>query len=199
MESTKTSLTSPTPIQFQSNVKSTGRRPCNGQFIQFLFHIVAQLRQGLIEAATGVRNGAKHAGACFLQNFSRIPGNDRHMADILIVEDDESVRFFTARALAAAGHHVETAEDGRDGLERLASRCGAFDLVLSDIRMPVMDGIEMAKTAASTYPGLKILLMTGYAEQRERADELAKIIVDVVQKPFTLAQIRQGVARAIAA
>lgn len=120
------------------------------------------------------------------------------MANILIVEDDESVRFFTARALAAAGHNVETAEDGHDGLERIKDRSGAYDLVLSDIRMPVMDGIEMAKKAARAYPGLKILLMTGYAEQRERADELSTIIVDVVQKPFTLTQIRQGVDRAVA-
>ncbi|HWK68657.1 response regulator [Mesorhizobium sp. 1B3] len=120
------------------------------------------------------------------------------MANILIVEDDESVRSFTARALAAAGHSVETAEDGEDGLERIAGRSGGYDLVLSDIRMPVMDGIEMAKKAAGAYPGLKILLMTGYAEQRERAAELSAIVVDVVQKPFTLAQIRQGVARAIA-
>lgn len=120
------------------------------------------------------------------------------MANILIVEDDESVRSFTARALAAAGHSVETAQDGEDGLERIAGRSGGYDLVLSDIRMPVMDGIEMAKKAAGAYPGLKILLMTGYAEQRERAAELSAIVVDVVQKPFTLAQIRQGVARAIA-
>lgn len=120
------------------------------------------------------------------------------MANILIVEDDDSVRTFTARALAAAGHSVDTAADGEDGLERIAGCSGAYDLVLSDIRMPVMDGIEMAKKAAYAYPGLKILLMTGYAEQRERAEELSTIVVDVVQKPFTLAQIRQGVARAIA-
>lgn len=120
------------------------------------------------------------------------------MAKILIVEDDESVRSFTARALAASGHLVDTAEDGEAGLDRIAAHSGGYDLVLSDIRMPVMDGIEMAKKAAGAYPGLRILLMTGYAEQRERAAELSTIVVDVVQKPFTLAEIRQGVARAMA-
>lgn len=117
------------------------------------------------------------------------------MAKILIVEDDESVRTFTARALAACGHAVDTAEDGEEGLAKIAP--GIHDLVLSDIRMPVMDGIDMAKAAARKFPGLKILLMTGYAEQRERAADLNGIVVDVVQKPFTLAQIRAEVEKAL--
>ena len=63
--------------------------------------------------------------------------------------------------------------------------------------MPEMDGIEMAKAAAAFYPGLRIMLVTGYADQRERA-ELRSIIVDVMQKPFTLAEIRERVGRALA-
>ncbi|PHP65544.1 response regulator [Zhengella mangrovi] len=121
------------------------------------------------------------------------------MAKILLVEDDDSVRTFTARALGVDGHSVETAEDGEIGLSILTGESGGFDLVLSDIRMPVMDGIEMARTAARDFPGLKILLMTGYAEQRERAGDLAEIIIDVVPKPFTLSEIRSAVAGALAA
>ena len=118
------------------------------------------------------------------------------MARILIVEDDESVRSFTARAIAGSGHQVETAEDGDLGLASIRD-AGGFDLVLSDIRMPAMDGIEMAKRAASEFPGLRILLMTGYAEQRERAADLAAVIIDVVPKPFTLLQIRESVQAAL--
>jgi CheY-like chemotaxis protein len=121
------------------------------------------------------------------------------MSRILIVEDDHSVRDFTARALRAAGHAVETAADGLAGIERVRIENGNFHLVLSDIRMPVMDGIEMAMTAARAHPGIRILLMTGYAEQRERAAGISAIVVDVVQKPFTLAQIRSEVERALAA
>lgn len=119
------------------------------------------------------------------------------MAKLLIVEDDESVRAFTARALAAAGHAVETAEDGAEGLERIEQADGTYDLILSDIRMPVMDGIEMARAAVGRFPALRVLLMTGYAEQRERAAELEGSIVGVVNKPFTLADIRERVRAAL--
>ncbi|MFZ2099745.1 MAG: response regulator [Oricola sp.] len=120
------------------------------------------------------------------------------MAAILLVEDDESVRTFTARALQIDGHTVDQAEDGDIGLEEVAAKNGGYDLVLSDIRMPSMDGITMAKEIAKDFPDMKILLMTGFAEQRERARDVSKIIVDVVQKPFSLAEIRQAVSKALA-
>ena len=119
------------------------------------------------------------------------------MTRILVVEDDEAVRSFTARALKADGHDVATASDGGEGLDSVLAE--EFDLVVSDIRMPVMDGIELTHKAAAAHPGLRILLMTGYAEQRERADDLSSKIVDVVSKPFTLPDIRTAVARALAA
>lgn len=119
------------------------------------------------------------------------------MARILIVEDDESVRSFTARALGASGHAVETAGDGEEGLSKINDISGAYDLVLSDIRMPLMDGIALARAAARRFPGLRILLMTGFAEQRERAAELEGTVVGVVSKPFTLVDIRDRVAAAL--
>jgi CheY-like chemotaxis protein len=119
------------------------------------------------------------------------------MARILITEDEDSLRRFVARALRMDGHETEEAADGAEGLEKL--REGGFDLLLSDIRMPVMDGIELAHQASSHWPDLKILLMTGYAEQRERADNLMEKIVDVVSKPFALPDIRKAVALALAA
>ncbi len=117
------------------------------------------------------------------------------MAKILITEDEDSLRSFVARALRLDGHETHEAGDGAEGLEKLSQ--GPFDLLLSDIRMPVMDGIELAHQASEQFPGLKILLMTGYAEQRERADDLAAKIVDVVQKPFALPDIRKAVAMAL--
>jgi DNA-binding NtrC family response regulator len=120
------------------------------------------------------------------------------MAKLLIVEDDASVRTLSARALERAGHNVATAADGAQGLALIRAALGGYDLVVSDIRMPEMDGIEMAKAAAAGFPAIRIMLMTGYADQRERAEELDGIILDVVQKPFSLAEIRARVEQALA-
>lgn len=119
------------------------------------------------------------------------------MAKLLIVEDDESVRTLAARALERAGHTIDVAADGAQGLSLIRAALGRYDLVISDIRMPEMDGIEMAIAAAAHFPSMKIMLMTGYADQRERAEELNGVILDVVQKPFTLAEIRSRVERAL--
>ena len=119
------------------------------------------------------------------------------MAKLLIVEDDESVRTLAARALERDGHNVTIATDGAQGLDMIRQARGGYDLVVSDIRMPEMDGIEMATAAAREFPVMRIMLMTGYADQRERAEELNGIILDVVQKPFTLAEIRARVGKAL--
>ncbi|MEO1747336.1 MAG: response regulator [Pseudomonadota bacterium] len=121
------------------------------------------------------------------------------MARILVVDDDPSVRSFTARALTLDGHSIEIADDGDTALETLIKEGGDFDLLLSDIRMPAMDGIELAKSAVKDFPEIRILLMTGYAEQRERASDLSKIIIDVVSKPFSLVDIRGAVRQALVA
>ena len=92
-----------------------------------------------------------------------------------------------ARALTTDGHEVETACDGSDALELLSREAGRFDLLLTDIRMPIMDGIALALAAARDFPDLTILLMTGYADQRERAHGLDAIIHDVIAKPFSVA------------
>lgn len=119
------------------------------------------------------------------------------MARILVVDDEEAVRALIARGLALDAHMVELAGDGAEALEAITARDGHFDLVLSDIRMPLMDGIAMALAAKRDFPDLVILLMTGYAEQRERAKSLENIVVDVLTKPFGLAELRSTVARVL--
>lgn len=120
------------------------------------------------------------------------------MARILLTEDDESVRAFVRRALELDGHTVTTAADGGEALEVLGAD-DAFDLLLSDIMMPVLDGIALALAVARDHPRLPILLMTGYADQRERAHGLDQLVEDVLPKPFTLAEIRRAVAEALKA
>ncbi|ACA16659.1 response regulator receiver protein [Methylobacterium sp. 4-46] len=121
------------------------------------------------------------------------------MATILLVDDEESIRGFLKRGLEMDGHSVVTAVDGSDGLDRLSEAEGAFDLMLTDIRMPLMDGIALALAAKRDYPQLTILLMTGFADQRERARGLDAIVSDVLTKPFTLADMRATVRRALTA
>src|SRR5262245_7224519 len=70
------------------------------------------------------------------------------MARILIAEDEESIRNLVTRALRQDGHEVSTANDGAEALDLLMREKGAFELLLTDIRMPVMDGIALALAAA---------------------------------------------------
>jgi len=108
------------------------------------------------------------------------------------------MRQLVARAIAMDGHETVTAQDGAEALEILTREDGAFDLLLTDIQMPVMDGIALALSAARDFPGLTILLMTGFADQRERASNLNALVHDVVTKPFSVADIRTAVADALA-
>ena len=119
------------------------------------------------------------------------------MSRVLIAEDEESMRLLVARAVAMDGHDIAVAEDGAEALEILNRDDGAFDLLLTDIQMPVMDGIALALTAARDFPELIILLMTGFADQRERAHGLDAIVHDVITKPFSVADIRTAVAVAL--
>jgi two-component system, cell cycle response regulator CpdR len=119
------------------------------------------------------------------------------MARILIAEDEEALRALCARALTTEGHEVEAACDGGDALDLLVRAEGKFDLLLTDIRMPIMDGVALALAAARDYPDLTILLMTGYADQRERAHGLDAIIHDVIAKPFSVAALRGAVNEAL--
>jgi CheY-like chemotaxis protein len=119
------------------------------------------------------------------------------MARILLVDDEEPVRGLLKRGLETDGHVVTLAVDGADGLERLTETKGAFDLLLTDIRMPLMDGIALALAAKRDYPDVTILLMTGFADQRERAKGIEAIVADVLTKPFSLTKLRATVERVL--
>jgi two-component system, cell cycle response regulator CpdR len=120
------------------------------------------------------------------------------VARVLIAEDEEPVRTLVARALVEDGHQVVTAADGAEALDKLQSEGGRFDLLLTDIKMPVMGGLALALATARDFPTLPILLMTGFADQRERASGLEALVSDVISKPFSVAEIKFAVAAAIA-
>jgi CheY-like chemotaxis protein len=118
------------------------------------------------------------------------------MARVLIAEDEQPVRELLLRALAQDGHEVEAAPDGAAALERL-SGTKTFDLLLSDIRMPIMDGIALALAAARDHPNLAIVLMTGYAGERDRAHGIDSLVHDIVLKPFALSDLKQRLKKAL--
>ncbi len=119
------------------------------------------------------------------------------MARILLAEDEPSVREFVNRALVHRGHDVTTVNDGGEALEALVE--DSFDLLLTDIVMPRVDGIALALKASKDYPKMRIVLMTGYAAERDRAHNLDSLVHEVVSKPFTLSDICDTIDAALTA
>ncbi len=118
------------------------------------------------------------------------------MTRILLAEDDESLRNFLARALERAGHEVRACADGDEAMGVLDE--GPYDLLLTDIVMPGVDGIELAREAAARQPGLRIMFITGFAAVALSAAQSAPQ-AKVLSKPVHLREIVAEVERMIAA
>lgn len=118
------------------------------------------------------------------------------MASILVVEDDLAVQSFVCRALTHKGHSVTAVNDGLEALETL--RDSQFDLLMTDIVMPGLDGIGLALQVARDWPDLPVLMMTGYSAERQRAHNLEELICRVITKPFTLEQICRAAEETLA-
>lgn len=103
---------------------------------------------------------------------------------ILLAEDDDSMRGFLERALQKAGYEVVSFDNGRDAYDRLLEE--PFTLLLTDIVMPLMDGIELARLAGEIDPGLKIMFITGFAAVTLNTDNQAPSDARVLSKPFHL-------------
>jgi two-component system cell cycle response regulator CpdR len=119
------------------------------------------------------------------------------MARILLAEDDDSLRGFLTTNLKRAGHEVDAFGDGELAWESLQH--ASYDLLLTDIVMPIMDGIELARRAAEVDPSMKIVFITGFAavalSQHSHAPKDAKVL----SKPFHLKDLVTEVERVIAA
>ncbi|MEO0591223.1 MAG: response regulator [Pseudomonadota bacterium] len=111
---------------------------------------------------------------------------------ILLAEDEEAMRAYLARALSNAGYRVETVDRGTDALPLLESE--EFDLLLSDIVMPEMDGIELAQRCAEISPRTKVMFITGFAAVSLRASR-EQPAAKVLSKPFHLRDLVLEVER----
>ena len=115
---------------------------------------------------------------------------------ILLAEDDEAMRGFLARALEKAGYQVISFNNGVDALDRL--RHEAFTLLLTDIVMPRMDGIELARRASILDPRIKIMFITGFAAVTLNSQTRPKD-ARVLSKPFHLKDLVREVDKLLAA
>ncbi|WP_230293833.1 response regulator [Croceicoccus sp. Ery5] len=106
---------------------------------------------------------------------------------ILLVEDEDTVRAVAERALVRQGYTVTTANDGEEGLQ-IVQNGGEFDLVISDVVMPTMDGPAMAREIRKLKPDLPVLFMSGYAEEQLRR-QIDFAGMHFLPKPFSVAQI----------
>jgi two-component system cell cycle response regulator CpdR len=119
------------------------------------------------------------------------------MAKIILAEDDDDMRRFLVKALEKAGHHVTAFGEGASAFEEIKQ--ATFDLLLTDIEMPEMDGIELARRAADLDPHLKIMFITGFAAVALHPDSKAPKDAKVLSKPFHLRDLVAEVDRMMAA
>ena len=121
----------------------------------------------------------------------------RAMLRILLAEDDDALRSLLGRALVKAGYDVISFANGQDAYERLKEE--PFRLLLTDITMPKMDGIELARRASALDPDLKIVFITGFAAVTLNTDTGASRDMHVLSKPFHLRNLVSEVDRLLAA
>jgi two-component system, cell cycle response regulator CpdR len=121
----------------------------------------------------------------------------RLLGRILLAEDDEDMRRFLCKALEHAGYQVISFNNGRSAYERLREE--PFHLLLTDIVMPEMDGIELARKASELDPDLKIMFITGFAAVALNPDNQAPKDAKILSKPFHLRDLVGEVSRLIAA
>lgn len=121
------------------------------------------------------------------------------MATILLAEDDDSMRQFLTLALEKAGHHVTACADGMIAYEALQEDGDDIDLLLADIVMPGMDGIELSQKATALYPDLKVMFITGFAAVAIGQHTPATQHTRILSKPFHLNDLVSQVNELLAA
>lgn len=119
------------------------------------------------------------------------------MTKILLAEDDDSLRGFLVSALRRAGHDVQPHEDGDSALGALERE--VFDLLLTDIQMPGIDGIELARRGAELDPAMKIVFITGFAAVALSNKSNTPAGAKILSKPFHLRELVDEVERVMAA
>ena len=113
---------------------------------------------------------------------------------LLVADDDAGVRELLVRIFAVAEYDVEAVPDGLAGIARL--RAASFDLVVTDLRMPGLEGLELARAAKRLWPAIKVLIMTGNPSQSSAIDAVNIGVDGYLTKPFRASDMLMAAARA---
>ena len=116
---------------------------------------------------------------------------------ILLVEDEDSVRTFTKKALELSGYNITEAYDGVSALRYVNEEKNNYDLVITDVMMPEMDGPTLASEIKKNNPQQKILFISGYTENHENLISIEEKEVYFLNKPFTLEELNLTVKKVI--
>jgi CheY-like chemotaxis protein len=119
------------------------------------------------------------------------PSTSRKGYKVLIAEDNPAVREFIIRALGSMGHDITATVDGQQALDRLNQ--SAYDVLVTDIVMPNVDGIALALKATSLHPDLRVVMISGYAQERMRAHNIDALVHRIIAKPFSINEICDAV------
>ncbi|HEY6334483.1 MAG TPA: response regulator, partial [Alphaproteobacteria bacterium] len=120
---------------------------------------------------------------------AREPRDLTGVGTVLLVEDEDAVRLFSARALRNKGYKVLEASSGESALDVLKKSTGPIDLLITDIVMPRMDGPALIKVVRKERPSIKIICISGYAEDGFRKHLDASADIHFLPKPFSLQQL----------
>jgi CheY-like chemotaxis protein len=112
---------------------------------------------------------------------------------VLLVEDEDSVRELVRETLVSRGYKVLEAENGETGLRIAQAHQGAIDMIITDVVMPGMGGRELAKQVTATWPGIKVLFLSGYTEDAVVHEGVLEADTAFLQKPFTLQALSRKV------
>ncbi len=120
------------------------------------------------------------------------------MADksrILVVDDEDSLRTILSSELTSVGYEVSTAPDGEEAISMVQNK--KFDLVLLDIKMPKVDGFEALKFIKKTYPAMKVIMLTGFADLKNAIESKKHGAEDFVSKPYDLVDLLTTIERVL--
>jgi CheY-like chemotaxis protein len=123
--------------------------------------------------------------------------NDLQHKRILVIDDDPDMRVLLDEMLTILGATTVVAEDGQDALQILLHRSGDFDLILSDLDMPLISGLELANKVDALWPGLPVVLLTGTATSNEEIHTAAPSLREILRKPLTIAAISSALLAAL--